>query len=447
MVSRHFRLRVAVRVTLLGLTALLLAFLIVRRFLPATTTLVALLLALQAWLLVRFVERTHRDLARLLESIRFSDFTIGFDGEIAGAGVDELRGAMSEVASRFREISREREEQARYLDSVVQHVGIGLVAWREDGAVELVNTAARRLLDVARLDAVDDLARIAPPLGERLTRMEPGERDLVTATIGGRVLQLSVYLTRIRMRERTVTLASFQNITSELDEREMEAWRNLVRVFTHEIKNSITPIESLAATLEGFMGGGEGAVTRALGDDAEDARAALRTIRNRSRGLLQFVDAYRNLTHVPRPEIETTAVAGIVARVEALVIGQATAPVDYRRSIKPEALELEADPKLVEQVLINLVLNAVQAIGGRGDGRVEIAAAKNERGRVYIQVTDNGPGIQPDLAERIFVPFFSTKKEGSGIGLSLSRQIMRQHRGDLTVESIPGERTTFTMSF
>ena len=299
-----------------------------------------------------------------------------------------------------------------------------------------------------RLASIDDLARISPPLRARLEALRPGERDLVTATIGGRMLQISVFLTQLRMRRRVVTLASFQNISPELDEREMAAWQNLVRVFTHEIKNSITPIESLASTLEGFLAADDGRLAAAAGDDAGDIRAALQTIRHRSRGLLQFVDAYRNLTHIPKPEFHAFPVAGLVERVETLVVrGAGDGQIACRRSVKPETLELTADQRLVEQVLINLALNAVQAIAGRPDPRVEIAAAKNERGHVYIQVTDNGPGIGPDLVERIFVPFFSTRKDGSGIGLSLSRQIMRLHRGELTVESRPGEQTTFTMRF
>jgi signal transduction histidine kinase len=347
MVLRGFRLNSTLRVLLLFLTSVACAWAFsTGRY--ATLALLAALLVVQAWSLSRYVEHTNRSLDRFLTSIEFSDFSQNPAPGPAGKSFASLAKTLEEVSRKFREISVKREENARYLQSVVQHVGIGLIAFDETGKVELQNSAAKALLDVAVLRNIDDLNSSIPMLYEKIKALAPGQRDLVTVPVQGQLAQLSLHATQLRRRAQTITIVSIQNISVELNEKEMEAWRNLIRVLTHEIKNSLTPIASLAASVE------EAVVPEA--GEVPQVQEALQIIQKRSEGLLEFVDAYRDLTHVPEPDHEVLKVAELFARVEQLVAPQLEGrSVNFRTAVRPEAMTLTADPRLIEQVLINLL--------------------------------------------------------------------------------------------
>jgi nitrogen fixation/metabolism regulation signal transduction histidine kinase len=448
MVFRRFRINCTVRILLLSATIGLFFYLYFASRFYATLVICGVAIIIQVYSLISYVESSNRKLTRFLQSIRFSDFSEGFSGGVKGASFDGLNEALSNVSARFREISAEKEENYRYLQTVVQHVGVGMIAYRKDGGVELLNSAAKQLFDISHLKNIDALEGVSSDLLEKLRNIEPGQRDLVKISRGSELMQLSIYATELRLRHKGVMLVSFQNISSELDEKEMEAWQNLIRVLTHEIKNSLTPIASLAASIEEMIAPEGERETPVFDEDIEDIRGALQTIQKRSHGLLQFVDAYRNLTHIPKPEFKEFTVSELCGRVEKLARSQIDEKgIKYRCTIEPDSLEITADPQLVEQVLINILLNAIEATEGRPGARIDVEAGMDERGRTSISVTDNGPGILGDVIEKIFVPFYSTKAGGSGIGLSLSRQIMRMHRGDLLVQSEPDKMTTFTIRF
>ena len=313
-----------------------------------------------------------------------------------------------------------------------------------------MNTAAKRLLRVAHVKNIRQLEPWSKPLVEALLHMRSGDRALIRVENQSEPLQLALYATEIRMREQQYTLVSIQNIRSELEEKEMEAWQNLIRVLTHEIMNSITPISSLASTVRELL---QDKVLPSVdgGTDAEtlnDIRGALQTIEKRSEGLLHFVDAYRNLTRVAKPKFVVFPVSELFGRVQRLISAQIPgSPLSFQTFVDPESLELTADPEQIEQVLINLLLNALQAVEGQRNARITLTATMDNRGRTVIEVKDNGPGIPKEVQEKIFVPFFTTKKEGTGIGLSLSRQIMRMHRGSISVHSTPNEETVFALHF
>jgi signal transduction histidine kinase len=281
--------------------------------------------------------------------------------------------------------------------------------------------------------------------------VRPGEKSLVKLEVHGEFLQLVMYATEIRLHGQSQKLVSIQNIQSELDEKEMEAWQKLVRVLTHEIMNSLTPISSLASTVNGMLRPEtqNGLTQKELTVDAmRDVRGAVETIEKRSQGLLHFVDAYRNLARIPRPNFGIVPVADLFRRVEQLMQERfSSAQISFSKHVDPTSLELTADAELIEQVLINLVRNAMDAVMDRNDSSIALAGRIGENGRVIIEVTDNGIGIPKDVQDRIFVPFFTTKPNGSGIGLSLSRQIMRLHRGSISVNSEPGRQTAFTLRF
>ena len=261
-------------------------------------------------------------------------------------------------------------------------------------------------------------------------------------------MQLAIYTTEFRLRGRALILASIQNIQSELEEQEMEAWQKLIRVLTHEIMNSMTPISSLAKTIEEWlreMGVGQ---NDQQSTDMQEIQEAITTIQKRSDGLIHFVESYRKLTRIPQPNFQLVKVSELFRRVVQLMEkGLAEKEIRINQSIEPEDLTVMADVELIEQVLINLFKNAIDALSKQKKGEITLAGEKDQRGRVIISLSDNGPGIVQEAREKIFVPFFTTKKSGSGIGLSLSRQIMRQHRGGITVTSDPNNETKFKLIF
>jgi nitrogen fixation/metabolism regulation signal transduction histidine kinase len=445
MVYRKFRTEVFLRLALIvGLVGLGF-FLLFRAARPAAAVLIGLVVAAQVVGLFRAVDRTNRDLARFFDSVRFDDFSQTFRGKTPGGSFKQLHTALARVIEAFRAARAGKEEQALYLQTVVQHVGIGLVVFQPDGEVELINNAAQRLLRIPPLKNIRNLEEAYPGLAATLIRLKPRDRELVKVEAGDDQLHILLHAAVFKQRGRDFTLVSIQDIRGELEEREIEAWQKLIRVLTHEIMNSMTPISSLATTVEDLIDKGCASTEP---ENLADIRGALKTIQRRSEGLLHFVDGYRNLAGVPKPDLKFFPAADLFAQVAQLLQTRLDeSGVRLETSSDPARLEVLADPALLEQVLINLVLNACDAVQGQDQPRVGIAAALDERARPVIQVRDNGRGIPPENLDKIFVPFFSTKEGGSGIGLSLSRQIMRLHGGSISAASKPGRETVFTLRF
>ncbi len=447
MVYRRFRIVLIARVLLLCGTIYLFYFLILKTSYYAATLIVASVIAYQITTLIQYVEKTNRDLTRFLDAIKYSDFSQTFINTGLGSSFNDLKAAFNDVILKFQEARSEKEEHFRYLQTVVQHVGIGLLAFDSNGQVSLINNAAKRLLNVPYLKNINALRSFSESLVDILTELNSGQKTLVKIDTPNEQLQFVIYATEFRMQGQRFTLVSLQNIGAELEEKEMEAWQKLIRVLTHEIMNSITPISSLAATANGLL---QDTVeeTNIPADAVDDIGNALQTIHKRSEGLSNFVDAYRNLTRIPKPNFQIFPVSVLYDRIHMLMRTQAKEQkIDFSVDIYPESLELTADPELVEQILINLSMNAFQAVQGMTAPEVGLRASQDEKGRVLLQVSDNGPGILKEVQEKIFIPFFTTKKGGSGIGLSLSRQIMRLHRGTISVQSEPNVKTVFTLRF
>jgi nitrogen fixation/metabolism regulation signal transduction histidine kinase len=446
MLHKHFRIVCLIRVASLCATVYLFFYLLFETQFYATLLIMTGVIAGQTWALIHYVERTNRDLTRFLQAIRYEDFSQSFIRKELGSSFSDLKTAFNEVLDRFRQTRAEREENYRYLQAVIQHVAIGLLGYRKDGNIILSNAAAARLLRTNNLNNISDLESFSSDLANALATLAPRKRALVKVTKEGQDLFLSLYATDMVMRGQEVRLVSIQNIQRELEEKEMEAWHNLIRVLTHEIMNSVTPIASLASTVNDSLAQQSASSGTEKDDVSEDIREAVATIERRSRGLLHFVDTYRELTRIPTPDIKLVRVDDLLKRVEHLMRPQLSAgKVRLERHVDPPSLEIAADPELIEQVLINLVLNAIQAMNDKPDSQIRMSA-RVDGGSTRIDIHDNGPGILPDVQDRIFIPFFTTKREGSGIGLALSRRIMRLHNGTLSVASAPRD-TTFTMRF
>jgi len=328
---------------------------------------------------------------------------------------------------------------------------VSIIAYRKDGTVEMINKAAKTLFQIHSLKNIKGLEQLSQELVNTLIHISPGENTLVKVQDQDDILQLAIYATEFKVKDKLIILATINNIQNVLEEQETEAWQKLIRVLTHEIMNSITPIASLSSTLEimlkGITDGGN--VREDLDiDSVMEIQQALQTINKRSTGLLHFVNTYRNLTRIPKPNFKIFPVKELFKNLYLLMEEEISEnKVNFVTNIEPENIEVSADEQLVEQVIINLIRNSMHALDGRKDPTIELKTYYNKRGRVTIQVADNGTGILPEVLDKIFIPFFTTKQSGSGIGLSLSRQILRLHNGTITALSVPDQETIFTLTF
>lgn len=418
-----------------------------------TLVLIGLLIAFQIVAMIHYVDRTNRVLNNFLESIRYSDFTRTFQVESLDSSFDKLKKSFNEVIKDFQEVRAEKEENYYYLQTVIQHIGISLIAYSKDGKVELINNATKKLFQVRSLNNIQSLKEFSPELVQKLLTIRHGENTLVRVQEKDELLQLAIYATEFKIHNRTILLTSIKNIQDELEEKEMESWQKLIRVLTHEIMNSITPISSLSSTIS-YLLKDLANTLQEKNTDADDIEtimevdSALETIHKRTDGLLHFVNTYRDLTKIPTPTFSIFTIRTLFTNIKMLLeeeMRSKNISCDIR--IEPESLELSADEKLIEQVIINLVKNAIHALDGHPSPKIELYAFLNKRGRITIQVTDNGQGILPNVLDKIFIPFFTTKPQGSGIGLSLSKQILRLHGGNITAYSEPDKETKFTLTF
>lgn len=438
------------RVLLIVASAVVLIYIIrLQEFLISSIILTGLII-LQIAALVRYVERTNKRLTTFLESIRHSDFVSTFSDHGLGKSFDDLNTAFNEVINEFKKTRAAKEEHFNYLQTVVQHISIGIIVFQKNGKVDIFNNAAKHMLGVPGIRLIKELEKVDKVLAETFMQIKAGDRTLVKVFVENELLQLAVRATEFRMRGEDFILVSLQNIHSELEAKEMDSWQKLIRVLTHEIMNSITPIVSLSGTVKDILIEDETQELRKEydDDDVEGILGALSTIEKRSQGLLNFVQVYRNLTRIPKPNFRYIEIQELFNSVYTLLEPKIKEQkINCRINVVPKDLKITADPDLIEQVLINLIINSVHALKKIENPSIKILAITGPTNRVNISVTDNGHGIKPDIMEKIFVPFFTSKKEGSGIGLSLSREIMRLHKGNITVKSKQGEETTFTLHF
>ncbi len=445
---RDFLSRVALRTVLLGATMALFVYMVSRPNMVFAAGLMALIIIGQLFELYRFTSQTNRKLTRFLESVKYSDFISGFahDNKL-GRSFRELNTAFNEVLEAFRKARSEKEENGQFLNTIVQQVRTGIISFENDGAIQLINANARRYINNQVIKNIHELQPINPRLYAAILEARPGKSSLYRTT---HEILLTIQATEIRVRGNAVKLVTLQNIQSELQQQELEAWQNLTRVLRHEIMNSITPISSLTSTLREVLDHDLKKVNghfELQNEGAEDLREGLNTIESRSKGLIRFIDAYREYTSVPQPRLTSVRIAALFERIAQLMRPEfKNTSVEFVTRVESDYLTIQADEEMIEQVLINLVKNAREALVDQPHGKIELTARYSE-GSLVVEVTDNGPGIIKEAMEKIFIPFFTTKKTGSGIGLSLSRQIMQMHNGSLSVESEPNVRTVFRLRF
>jgi signal transduction histidine kinase len=436
----RYEISLTIRVLLLLASITAAAFCIVdQRF--TLLIFLALLIVFQILNFVQFINKTNVELSQFIEAVQYRDFSLQFTEKNAPVSVRQLRRAFNQINFTFKQLSSEREEQYQYLQKILELVDTGILSYDQNGNVGWINEAFKRMMNVPYLRNISSLEKRDSIVYQVIINLENGNSQLV------KINQKQVLLAKTTfLNDNTETnLIAFQNVNEAIEDTEAQAYQKLLRVMTHEIMNSVAPIASLAETMEKTIARRKGGKSE---DEFDDIVLGISTIRKRSENLLKFADTYRQLAKVSITSFSEFYIRDLFEGVEILLENQIEQKnIEFDVVIKDFNLMIEGDMVLIEQVLINLIINAIDAVKAQENPKVTLLAFLSNQEQIVIEVRDSGIGMSPDLMDKIFVPFFTSKPNGSGIGLSLSKQIMALHKGTITVTSIEGQGTTFRLGF
>ncbi len=447
MVSRSIYYQLIFRIVLMAISALLAAYLFFHQnYLPCG--IIVLLFIGQAYGLIYYVNQTNRKIAYFFDAIKNEDFTLRFPEKLSVKSLKELNHSLNMLNSMIQDIHLKKQAQEQYYQEILRQADIGIFTINPKGHILYANPTVQDLLNYRPLNHIKQLKQVDPNLYGLFESLGPFENTICSLGNERGKRELSLKCTPITIEGKKLLLVIVHDIQKELDDKETDSWVKLIRVLTHEIMNTITPITSISESiLKYYKTGNELASPEALGEiQIRNTAKGLEVIKEQGNDLMSFVQSYRTFLSVPEPDRELIPAQKILEKVRLLLqeyTGEHAIALDI--NCEPEELALYIDEKQLTQILLNLGKNAQQAIEGQKDGRIVIRAGITEQGKKYISVTDNGPGIPPQLLDEIFVPFFTTKKTGTGIGLSLSKQIMRLHGG--SIRAVSNGSTTFTLTF
>jgi two-component system nitrogen regulation sensor histidine kinase NtrY len=452
MLLNKFFINVFVRVTLIVLTCIALGIALqhLDRGYYYTLTGVIFMIVLQTWLLVNQVNKTNSDLEKFFSSVQDHDSSIRFHEDAKNNSFEKLHDRMNRLNRIIQNVKIENERTSQFLQSVVDHVDIGLLSFDLNGRIEIYNRAAKRYFKVQQPSQLSSLKAVNDEIYKTITIIKPGQEILHKMKIDNHLQSILIKATELKSESNVVKLVSFQDITNELDKKELDSWHRLIRVLTHEIMNSISPITSLTGVISGYFkkkDDGKPAPLKSIDNQiVSKTLSGLSTIEETGKGLLDFVNKYRSLTSLPKPNLNKFSVDSLFLKCKLLMESNIPNNIKITASVDSEDISLVADYSQVEQILINLIKNSIESLSGKKNGTIHLKAFYADNS-VLIQVEDNGIGIPGDIIEDIFVPFYTTKENGSGIGLSLSKQIMQNHDGTISVNSASNKGSTFTLKF
>jgi len=447
MIFKRYEWRLVLRVLILFITLVLTSYVVVKE------QYIFLFIAIPAVVyeladLVRFQKKAQDEITQFVESVHYRDFSRHFDVGRAPTELKPLREGFNEINTTFKVISRERETQYHYLQKILELVDTGIISYeQETGETGWINDAFKKLLGIPYLKSIHSLQKREEHLYNDIINLKPGDSKLVTITRNQQQIKILVSVSALRSDDKLYKLLAFQNVSEALDETESKAWQKLLNVMTHEIMNSVAPISSLADTLKNRLQSPEIA-NKMAGSQLEDLELGIDTIKRRSEGLLKFTESYRNLNKITQLDLKRILVCDLFENISSLMLPSLEKKhIELGIVIRDLTLAVDIDINLVEQVLINLVVNAIEAVKDIAAPQIILSAELQPNNKIIIKVADNGTGMPPELLDKIFIPFFSTRKTGSGIGLSLCKQIMLLHKGTIQVQSAEGKGSAFLLQF
>ena len=393
-----------------------------------------------------YVDKRNRELSTFLSTLLNDDFSSRFRDFKKGKSFKSLFQAMNLIIDKFHKISSDREAQFQYLHTLVDHVKVGILSYDSEGRVHLVNQAFMELFGSPRIRKNNKITELGPEFYKLVEKIKPGEQFVYKVSQKGSNISLAIRVTEFKMKNKRFKLISAQNIRRELEERELEAWQKLIRVLTHEIMNSVTPISSLSSSLYELVKVGEEQETPLNDKTKQRLQSGLEAIIDRSSGLMKFTEAYKTLARIPPPDIKPIQPDELIHRIEILFKTLTEEKnIDFKAETLSKTWSFMGDIELLDMVFINLMKNSMEALENTEKPQIRITINKYEEERALIEVKDNGAGMSEEIMNQIFIPFYTTKRKGSGIGLSLSNQIIRLHGGTITADSKPGKGSIFTI--
>ena len=404
----------------------------------------------QVALLFIYVNSVNRALARFLITLGEEETMVMPLQQKVEKTFQGLRHSFEMLNREVKLMRLEKQYASVLIQNTVDQLGSGILAWNDAGEVELVNLAGLQLLGMDRLDDLQQLEEVYPGINERLEGLAAGRQTTITLLRSGIKVPFVCRATSFLLGDKTMKLASFQSIDREMEEHEMVSWEKLIRVLSHEVSNSVTPITTLGTNIKKRMGSVLAGNQKKYELDAavaEDIARSADLIEQHGLSLIDFVGQYKTMMRLPEPEIKPVGLKGYLSDICSLCSHfESASPYRISCDVSPPQLSVGLDRKMLEQVLINLVRNAVEAIPEDREGMIEMLALPGPENVVLIQVKDNGKGINADILDQVFIPFFTTKEKGSGIGLSLSRRIINLHKGKVQLTSEAGNGTIVTIT-
>jgi len=404
-----------------------------------------------------WLNRTNKKLSFFFSAVRNDDTSLFFPEGAGFANEKLLNKSLNDLNEKLKEARISIELQEKFYKNLMDRITTGIISFYENGVVEFSNPEVRRMFGIEHFSHINKLEAIDARLVEILGKIKSGEQRRINVRVNHKLLSLAIHSQSIIIKNREIKIVTLQDIKSELDAHEMDSWQKLIRILNHEIMNSVAPITSLSSTLSEFYVSGEGQVSPSKVTEKiiSDTIRGLNIIEEHGKGLIHFVESYRSLTQLPKPEFTRVSIKEFFERIT--ILANSKFDSDSRESlprpviltsVEPDDLTLMADDKLLAQVFLNVIKNSAEAFEtDSNDNTITISATKNSNGQTILTVADNGTGMDAETLEKVFVPFFTTKESGSGIGLSLSRQIIRLHNGNITCDSAPGQGTTVSMIF